>query len=75
MEPMSVTSVAVVAQSLDSAAADLDDLVLWIIVGLAFLWVIAMAAETTLNKVKPVLMFIVVAALVGFLVIKAFTAL
>ena len=64
-----------VAQSLDSAASDLDDLVLWIVVGLAFLWVIAMAAEVTLNKVKPVLMFIVVAALVGFLVIKAFTAL
>lgn len=64
-----------VAQSLDSAASDLDDLVLWIVVGLAFLWVIAMAAEVTLNKVKPVLMFIVVAALVGFLVIRAFTAL
>jgi uncharacterized membrane protein len=72
---MRLTSVAVVAQSLDSAASDLDDLVLWIVVGLAFLWVIAMAAEVTLNKVKPVLMFIVVAALVGFLVIKAFTAL
>ncbi|WP_338887416.1 hypothetical protein [Rhodococcus sovatensis] len=66
---------AVLAQSLDSAAADLDDVVLWIVVGLAFLWVIAMAAEVTLNKVKPVLMFIVVAALVGLLVIKAFTAL
>jgi type IV secretory pathway TrbD component len=63
------------AQTLDSAAADLDDVVLWIIVGLGFLWVIAMAAEVTLNKVKPVLMFVVVAALVGFLVIKAFTAL
>ncbi|QII04370.1 hypothetical protein BH93_02420 [Rhodococcoides fascians A25f] len=72
---MSLTSVAVVAQSFDSAASDLDDLVLWILVGLAFLWVVAMAAEVTLNKVKPVLMFIVVAALVGFLVIKAFTAL
>ncbi|MBM7416833.1 MULTISPECIES: hypothetical protein [Nocardiaceae] len=72
---MIFTSVGVLAQSLDSAASDLDDLVLWLIVGLAFLWVIAMAAEVTLNKVKPVLMFIVVAALVGFLVIKAFTAL
>jgi type IV secretory pathway TrbD component len=72
---MSPAGITVLAQSLDSAAADLGDLVLWIVVGLAFLWVIAMAAEVTLNKVKPVLMFIVVAALVGFLVIKAFTAL
>lgn len=72
---MSPSGVVMFAQSLDSAAADLDDIVLWIVVGLAFLWVIAMAAETTLNKVKPVLMFIVVAALVGLLVIKAFTAL
>ena len=72
---MTLTAIPVLAQSLDSAAADLDDVVLWIVIGLAFLWVIAMAAETTLNKVKPVLMFIVVAALVGFLVIKAFTAL
>ena len=72
---MTLTAIPVLAQSLDSAAADLDDVVLWIVIGLAFLWVLAMAAETTLNKVKPVLMFIVVAALVGFLVIKAFTAL
>lgn len=61
------------AATTDTAAANLDDIVFWLIVGLAFLWVIAMAAEVTLQKLKPVLVFIVVAALVGYIVIKAFS--
>ncbi|SCC56077.1 MULTISPECIES: hypothetical protein [unclassified Gordonia (in: high G+C Gram-positive bacteria)] len=55
-----------------SVAADhLGDIVFWIVIGLAFLWVIAMVAEVTLQRLKPVLVFIVVAALVGMVVLKA----
>lgn len=63
---------AIFAATTDTAANQLDDVVFWLIVGLAFLWMISMAAEVTLQKLKPVLVFIVVAALVGYIVIKAF---
>ena len=49
--------------------------VVWVIVGLAFLWAISFMAETTMIKLRPVLMFIVVAAFVGVLVMHIFAKL
>ncbi|SPX87807.1 hypothetical protein [Mycobacteroides abscessus] len=70
-----MTSVTLLAQTADGAATSLGDVVWWLLAGLAFLWVVAQAAEVTLQKLKPVLMFLVVAAVLGMLVIKAFGAL
>lgn len=53
------------------AVDNFTSVVFWIVIGLAFLWLIAQAADVTLQKLKPVLMFIVVAALVGMVVLKA----
>ena len=63
------------AQTADGAATQLDDVVVWLLVGLGFLWVIAQAAAVVWDKLKPVLMFLVVAAALGWLVVKTFAAL
>ncbi|WP_255783538.1 hypothetical protein [Mycobacteroides abscessus] len=65
----------ILAQTADGAATQLDDVVVWLLVGLGFLWLIAQAAEVVLQKLKPVLMFLVVAAVLGLLVVKTFAAL
>ncbi|WP_147377951.1 hypothetical protein [Mycobacteroides abscessus] len=63
------------AQTADGAATQLDDVVVWLLVGLGFLWVIAQAAAVVWDKLKPVLMFLVVAAALGWLVVKTLAAL
>lgn len=65
----------ILAQTAEGAATQLDGVVVWLLIGLGFLWLIAQAAEVVLQKLKPVLMFLLVAAAIGWLVVKAFGAL
>lgn len=46
----------------DSVAARADDLIVWVVLGLVFLWAVSFAAEVVMNKLRPVLMFVVLAA-------------
>lgn len=57
----------------DSAAARADSIIVWLVLGLVFLWVVAFAAEQVMSKLRPVLMFMVAAALVGVVVVRLFT--
>lgn len=53
---------------LDHLASRADDLIVWIVLGLVFLWVVSFAAETVMSKLKPVLIFVVAAGLIGVVV-------
>lgn len=58
----------VVADQIQTLTPTADDVVVWVVLGLAFLWLISSMAEVTLVKLRPVLMFLVVAAFAGVLV-------
>lgn len=69
--PVSPTFLA----SVDTAAARADNLIVWIALGFVFLWVLSFAAETVMAKLKPVLIFVIAAAMIGAVVARMLGAL
>lgn len=56
--------------SVDSEAARADNIIVWIALGLVFLWLLSFAAETVMAKLKPVLIFVIAAAMIGVVVAR-----
>lgn len=55
-----------------NAAADgMSNMVIFIVVGLAVLWLLSVASEQVFQKLKPVLMFLIIACAVGAVAIRA----
>ena len=46
-------------------------ILVWLVIGFTFLWIISFLGEVVLERLKPVIMFIVAAVLVGVVVGKA----
>lgn len=59
--------------AMDVAAQHAENWVILIVLGLAFLWVLSLLSEIALNRLRPVALFLVVAALVGAVVARMLT--
>lgn len=53
---------------LQGLTSQAGNVVVWVTVGLVFLWLLSAMAETVLARFKPVLVFLVAAAFVGVIV-------
>ena len=58
--------------SLDQAGAALGGIIIWIVIGVAMVWLLSFLSEGALQKFKPVIVFIAIAGFVGFIGLRAF---
>ena len=58
--------------SLDAAGGALTGVIIWVVIGIALIWLISFFGEGALQKFKPMIVFIAIAAFIGFIGLRAF---